>query len=93
MSSDVSQSSQPEPRLAPSGLPVRQPLAARPATPKPLSPSGSLWDPVETDAVTVTGEPDYGEPGYGEGGDQGGRPIFVWDPATAPESYPAARGD
>jgi len=85
---EVSQSSQPEPRVAPSGLPVRQPRAARPATPKPLSPSGSLWDPVDTDSVAVPSEP-----GYGEGEDPGSRPIFVWNPATAPESYPAVHGD
>ncbi len=75
------------PRVAPSGLPVRQPRAARPVTPAPLSPSGSLWDPVEPDAGA-------GEPGYGaEAQEPGSRPIFVWNPSTPAESYPAAPRD
>jgi subtilisin family serine protease len=70
------------PRVAPSGLPVRPARATRPASPAPLSPSGSLWEPVESDTAS---EP----PAYtGEAQDATGRPIFVWDPATPPESYP-----
>ena len=75
------------PMVAPSGLPVRQPRAARAVTPAPLSPSGSLWDPVEPDAGA-------GEPGYGgEAQEPGSRPIFVWNPSTPAESYPAAPRD
>jgi Subtilase family len=85
----ISEISQPEPRVAPSGLPVRQPRPTRPAAPAPLSPSGSLWEPVEADAATAFGEPSYG----GEAQDPGSRPIFVWNPADAPESYPVYPGD
>jgi hypothetical protein len=63
------------PRVAPSGLPVRQPRASRPPGSAPLSPSGSLWEPASRDA----GEPaDYQDQSY----DSAGRPIFVWDPAA-----------
>jgi hypothetical protein len=70
------------PWVAPSGLPVRPPRATRSASPAPLSPSGSLWEPVEGEAASE-------EPGYaGEGQDPPGRPIFVWNPATPPQPYP-----
>ncbi len=70
------------PRVATSGLPVRQPRAARAANPAPLSPSGSLWEPVSSEA---TREPaSYPS----ETQDPAGRPIFVWNPAT-PESAQA----
>ncbi len=61
------QDSPPEPpKVAASGLPVRTP---RQPTPAPLSPSGSLWDPVEREPSAYQ---DQG--GYGDGGgyqDQG----------------------
>jgi len=77
----------PPSRLAPSGLPVRQPRASLPANPAPLSPSGSLWEPAATrDAGR--------EPATrGESQESAGRPIFVWNPATPAESSPARPGD
>ena len=55
------------PRTAGSGLPVRQPGAN---VPRPLSPSGSLWEPVETRPA------DQGN----DSQDSGSRPIYVWNP-------------
>jgi hypothetical protein len=74
------------PRVGPSGLPVRQPRATRSATPAPLSPSGSLWEPVSSEAIR--------EPATypGETQDGAGGPIFVWNPAT-PESAPTRHRD
>jgi hypothetical protein len=66
------------PRYAASGLPVRQPRGTRPANPAPLSPSGSLWEPVSSEAAK--------EPRQAGDADSAGRPIFVWNPATARES-------
>ena len=66
------------PRIAPSGLPVRQPRASRPPGSAPLSPSGSLWEPVNREAGQPSEPTDYPAQSY----DRAGRPIFVWDPAT-----------
>ncbi len=57
----------PPPRTAGSGLPVRQPGTN---APRPLSPSGSLWEPAETNAA------DQGN----DMQDPGSRPIYVWNP-------------
>ncbi|MGO8956567.1 MAG: S8 family serine peptidase [Streptosporangiaceae bacterium] len=54
-------------RTAGSGLPVRQPGAN---VPRPLSPSGSLWEPVES----------WRADQQDEGQDDGSRPIYVWNP-------------
>ena len=79
-----------EPRIAPSGLPVRTPRPAASA-PGPRSPSGSLWERAESEPGG------YQDPSGHEasGGHQntsrepGGRPIYVWKPADRP---PASRG-
>lgn len=67
-----------QPRIAGSGLPVRP--ARRPSAPAP-SPSGSLWEPIESDPR-----------GISEGTqDPSGRPIYVWDPRhgqSPPDSNP-----
>lgn len=67
-----------QPRTAASGLPVRPARSAMPPAPAPLSPSGSLWEPVDGDAGSYSGETE-----------DAGRPIFVWNPAAQQESYPA----
>ncbi len=54
-------------RAAGSGLPVRQPGAN---VPRPLSPSGSLWDPVENRRADQQNDDQ----------DAGGRAIYVWSP-------------
>ncbi len=54
-------------RTSDSGLPVRQPGAN---VPRPLSPSGSLWEPVETRRSEQSQD----------GLDPSGRPIYVWNP-------------
>jgi hypothetical protein len=64
-----------EPRSAASGLPIRRPGSALPA---PMSPSGSLWEPVERDP---------GDGGQRESQDPGSRPIYVWNPPTRPPRY------
>ncbi len=75
---------QPEMGPAPAGpragLPVRTP---RPASAAPMSPSGSLWEPAGSEPGTSPGD----------GGDAGGRPIYVWNPAAGPSApgYPPAR--
>jgi hypothetical protein len=56
-------------------LPVRQPRQAAPDG--PLSPSGSLWE-----------RPADQEPAASQ--DPGSRPIYVWNPGAATESFPAA---
>jgi hypothetical protein len=76
----------PQPKIAPSGLPVRQPRAARPASPAPLSPSGSLWEPVSGDARDPASQ-------SAETQDQASPPIFVWSPATSPESSSGRQGE
>jgi hypothetical protein len=74
------------PRLAASGLPVRQPRAALPTGPAPLSPSGSLFEPVSNEARTEAA--DRGS----EDRDAAGRPIFVWNAGTN-EPPSARRGE
>jgi Subtilase family len=64
-----------EPRAAASGLPIRRPGSALPA---PLSPSGSLWEPVERDS---------GDGSQSDSQDPGSRPIYVWNPQTRPPRY------
>jgi hypothetical protein len=54
-------------RTAGSGLPVRQPGAN---VPRPLSPSGSLWEPVESRRADQVNDDQ----------DPGSRPIYVWNP-------------
>jgi hypothetical protein len=62
------QDSPPEPpKVAASGLPVRTP---RQPTPAPLSPSGSLWDPVEREPSNYQDQGGYGDAGGYQ--DQGG---------------------
>jgi hypothetical protein len=68
-----------QPRTAASGLPIRPARPAAQPAAAPLSPSGSLWEPVDGDAGSYSGETE----------DAGGRPIFVWSPAAQQESYPA----
>ena len=68
------------PRHAASGLPVRQPRVARPTGPAPLSPSGSLFEPVSDQAGTEAA--DRGS----EDHDAAGRPIFVWSPGEPPSA-------
>jgi hypothetical protein len=68
-----------QPRAAASGLPIRPARPAGQPSAAPLSPSGSLWEPVDGDAGSYSGEPE----------DAGGRQIFVWSPAAQQESYPA----
>ena len=70
---------QDEPRTAASGLPIRRPGSAMPA---PMSPSGSLWEPVERDS-------DDGS--QRDSQDSASRPIYVWDPATRPPAAPRYR--
>jgi Subtilase family len=64
-----------EPRAAASGLPIRRPGSALPA---PLSPSGSLWEPVARDS---------GDGSQNDSEDPGSRPIYVWNPSTRPPRY------
>ncbi len=55
------------PPTAPSGLPVRQPGAN---APRPLSPSGSVWDAFDAKRA------DQGD----DDEDPGGRPVYMWNP-------------
>jgi Subtilase family len=72
-----------QPRIAPSGLPIRTPRPAASA-PGPRSPSGSLWERAES------GPGGYQDPsGQNTSQEPGSRPIYVWKPADRP---PAARG-
>jgi hypothetical protein len=77
------------PRVAPSGLPVRQPRVGRPPGQVPLSPSGSLWEPVSRDAAPASEPTGYQDQTY----DTSGRPIFVWDRAPSPEPRDASSGE
>jgi len=82
-----------QPRITPSGLPVRTPRAGGP-TAAPLSPSGSLWERADSapdgyqDASGYQNADNYS----GTGQEPGGRPIFVWGPADrpSPRGYPPA---
>ena len=65
-----------EPRAAASRLPIRRPRAPLPT---PLSPSGSLWEPVERDP---------GDDGQRDSQDPGSRPIYVWNPSSRHSSAP-----
>ena len=76
----------PAPSVAQSGLPVRQPRASGPAGPAPLSPSGSLWEPVNREPGEPTGYQDHDY-------DTAGRPIFVWDPPPNGEPRQGSSGD
>jgi hypothetical protein len=72
-----------QPRIAPSGLPIRTPRPAASA-PGPRSPSGSLWERAESEPGG------YQDPsGQNTGQEPGSRPIYVWKPADRP---PPARG-
>jgi hypothetical protein len=57
------------PRVTKSGLPVRPPRSARPAS----TPGGSAWDPFGSAPA------DHGKDSRG----QGNGPIYVWNPDTA----------
>jgi hypothetical protein len=66
----------PSPHQAAGGpLPVRQPRQNLPAAEVPLSPSGSLWERAVPAAETPA-----------ESGEQGTRPIYVWNPGAG-DSY------
>jgi hypothetical protein len=54
---------------------MRQPRVGRPADPAPLSPSGSLWEPVSRDPGAASEPTDYWDHDY----DGAGRPFFAWD--------------
>jgi hypothetical protein len=74
-----------QPRIAPSGLPIRTPRQATSAPP-PRSPSGSLWERADS-------EPDsYQDPSGNQdtGQEPGSRPIYVWRPTDRPSApgYP-----
>jgi hypothetical protein len=69
------------PQTAASGLPVRTP---RQPTPAPLSPSGSLWDPVDRDPAPESGGP--GNPGQLHyGWDRQGQEQTESFPTLSPE--------
>jgi Subtilase family len=66
-----------QPLTAGSELPVRP---VRQPTPAPLSPSGSLWEPIDAESGGDVNE----------GLEGGSRPIYVWNPSAQqrPETYP-----
>jgi hypothetical protein len=78
----------PPSRLASSGLPVRQPRASLPASPAPLSPSGSLWEPAAARHTTRESAA-----AVDDSQETASRPIFVWNPSTPADSSAAEPGD
>ena len=71
-----------EVKIAPSGLPVRQPRATRPPGAPPMSPSGSLWEPANRDASPPSEAADYQVDRY----DASGQPTFGWEADSNGES-------
>ena len=71
-----------QPRIAPSGLPVRTPRSATPPPASP-SPSGSLWERADSEPGGYQDDSGYQDSaGYqNTSQDASGRPIFVWNPA------------
>jgi hypothetical protein len=82
-----------QPRIAPSGLPIRTPRPAASA-PAPRSPSGSLWERAESEPGGYQDPSGNEAPdGYeNTGSDPGSRPIYVWKPTDRPSApgYPPA---
>ena len=82
-----------QPRITPSGLPVRTPRAAGQAA-APLSPSGSLWERADSVPDGYQDASGYqNADGYsGAGPEPSGRPSYGWDPADGPPArgYPPA---
>ena len=76
------------PVVTPSGLPVRQPRASQAA---PLSPSGSLWEPVDSGGASLW---ERAEPVSGDSdGTESGQPIFVWNPGRSGANRGGQRPD
>ena len=74
-------------RIAPSGLPVRQPRASQAAAPR--SPSGSLWEPVDGSEPSPWQQV---KPNPAAGPDDG-RPIFVWNPVRRDDDSEQRAGE